>query len=116
MPNVTKEISNLHAAMTDGKEWIDIECDGCSAPLGACPDNEYPDNELNLCSQCTPNCCSYTRLEQVDPIKYAHLIAQQKKAIKDMTGPSESTPGKCATCGVAISKLHVYCADHSIPF
>ena len=114
MPNVTNDI--FKQINEDDEEWVDVECDGCSALLGACPKSEYPHKELVLCTHCDYTCCSYTTLEQVDPVKYAVEIAKQKKAISDSINSYTATPGKCETCGVEISKLHVFCTKHAIPF
>ena len=81
MSNLTKELSNFHLAVLAGEEWVDIECDGCGATLGACPSSEYPSKELVLCGHCDYTCCSYTTLEQVDPVKYADEIKKQKDEI-----------------------------------
>ena len=112
MPNVTNEL--FKEINADGDEWVDVECDGCGAMLGACPKDEWPEKELVLCGTCTPDCCSYSRLEQVDPVKYADEIAKQKKAIKDCDSPFDT--GTCEKCGKTISALHVYCNEHSPPF
>lgn len=88
MPNVTNDLNEL---INDGEEWTDVECDGCSTVLGACPKSEFPDKELVLCSHCDYTCCSYVRLQQVDPVKYAVEIAEQKKAIADCIGSADDT-------------------------
>jgi len=80
MANITNELFTK-ICMEEGEEWMDIECDGCSALLGALPENEYNEKELYLCGECDHTCCSYTRLEQVDPIKYADEIKKQKDSI-----------------------------------
>ncbi len=89
-------INDVFKEMNDGEEWVDVECDGCSAVLGGCLESEYPNKELVLCSYCDYTCCSYTTLEQVNPVKYAVEIAKQKKAIKDCCTPHEEKEAKCA--------------------
>lgn len=97
MPNVTNKLME-ELNMNDGEEWVDVECDGCGAMLGACPESEWPEKELVLCSHCDYTCCSYTRLEQVDPVKYADEIAKQKKACS-------SVPDVCWTTFTPVNEL-----------